>query len=233
MMIKEKQKSFINEDFKYFAKLFGRATVSFLKINLIGQFSIAILCITTILIIIRQTYSNGSGSVHTSDEAAIVVLFIQRPIAFGITLLSMIASPFLLFSMGNKYVMFKTINRLIADKGEKLLFPIIDKILLKVKEHQPELFRQGVDKTKLQLSILQEIRDSKQNNWLKRIIAFGFKKVDLNEIDFKDENVSFTEIIKVKIIDQLKSISEPSRLFFWVIWGINLLILILTGFKVI
>lgn len=233
MMIKEKQKSFINEDFKYFAKLFGRSTLSFLKINLIGQFSIAILCIATIMIIIRQTYSNGSGPVHTNGDAAIVVLFMQRPITFGLTLLSMIGSPFLLFSMGNKYVMFKTINRLIADKGEKLLFPIIDKILLKVKEHQPELFKQGVDKTKLQLRILQEIRDSKQNKWLKKIITFGFKKVDLNEIDFKDENVSFSEIIKVKIIDQLKSISEPSRLFFWLILGINLLILILTGFKVI
>jgi hypothetical protein len=228
MMIKEKQKSFINEDFKYFAKLFGGATVSFLKINLVGQFSIGILCIATIMIITSQSYSNGSGYGH-----AVVMLFIQRPIAFGITLLSMIASPFLLFSMGNKYVMFKTINRLIADKGEKLLFPIIDKILLKVKEHQPELFRQGVDKTKLQLRILQEIRDSKQNKWLKKIITFGFKKVDLNEIDFKDENVSFSEIIKVKIIDQLKSISEPSRLFFLVILVINLLILILTGFRVI
>ncbi|MCU7616103.1 hypothetical protein NZ698_02735 [Chryseobacterium sp. PBS4-4] len=233
MMIKDKQKSFINEDVKYFAKLFGRATFSFLKINLIGQFAIAILCITTIMLIITQTYSSGGGPVYTSGEAAVAVLFMQRPIAFGLAVISILASPFLLFSMGNKYVMFKTINRLIADKGENLLFPILDKLLLKVKEHQPELFRQGVDKTKLQLRILQEIRDSKQNKWLKKIIAFGFKKVDLNEIDFKDENVSFSEIIKVKIIDQLKSISEPSRLFFWVILGINVLILVLTVFKAI
>lgn len=232
MMIKDKQKSFINEDVKYFAKLFGRATFSFLKINLIGQFAIAILCVATLMLIIMQTYPSGGGPVHTSGEAAVAVLFMQRPIAFGLTVISILASPFLLFSMGNKYVMFKTINRLIADKGEKLLFPILDKILSKVKEHQPELFRQGVDKTKLQLRILQEIRDSKQNKWLKKIITFGFKKVDLNEIDFKDENVSFSEIIKIKIIDQLKSISEPSRLFFWVILGINALIFVLTALKV-
>jgi translation elongation factor EF-1beta len=231
-MIKEKQNSFIGEDFKYFAKLFGKATLIFLKINLIGQISIAILCITTLIIIIRQTFGNGGGPGHASGEAAIIVLFMERPIAFGLTLVSIFASPFLLFSMGNKYVMFKTINSLITDKGEKLLFPIIDKILLKVKQHQPELFKQGVDKTKLQLKILQEIRDSKQNKWLKKIIAFGFKKVDLNEIDFKDENVSFSEIIKTKIIDQLKNISEPSRFFFWVILGFNLLLLILTGFRV-
>ncbi|MCW3168258.1 hypothetical protein OMO38_06935 [Chryseobacterium sp. 09-1422] len=233
MMIKDKQKSFINEDVKYFARLFGRATSSFLKINLIGQFAIAILCVATLMLIIMQTYPSGGGPVHTSGEAAVAVLFMQRPIAFGLTVISILASPFLLFSMGNKYVMFKTINRLIADKGEKLLFPILDKILSKVKEHQPELFRQGVDKTKLQLRILQEIRDSKQNKWLKKIITFGFKKVDLNEIDFKDENVSFSEIIKIKIIDQLKSISEPSRLFFWVILGINALIFVLTALKVI
>jgi len=83
------------------------------------------------------------------------------------------------------------------------------------------------------LKILQEIRDSKENKWLKKIIIYGFKKVELDEIDFKNENVSFTEILKGKIIDKLEDISQPSRLFFYLILGWQALILLLTVFKVI
>ena len=129
--------------------------------------------------------------------------------------------------------MFRTINRLISDKGEQLLFPIIDRILNKIKTNQPQLMQSGVDKTKLQLKVLQEIRDSKENKWFKKIIAYGFKKVELDEIDFKDENVSFTEIVKNKIIDKLKDISEPSRLFFYLILGWQALILFLTVLNLI
>jgi len=233
MIDKLKSKNTITDEFKYVAKLLSRATLSFLKINLIGQISIAVLCIITMVVIVSQTFNNGGGPVHTNGEAAIVVLFLARPISFGLTVLSILGAPFLLFTLGNKYVMFRTINRLISDKGEQLLFPIIDRILNKIKANQPQLMQSGVDKTKLQLKVLQEIRDSKENKWFKKIIAYGFKKVELDEIDFKDENVSFTEIVKNKIIDKLKDISEPSRLFFYLILGWQALILFLTVLKVI
>jgi len=233
MIDKLKSKNTISDEVKYAAKLLSRATLSFLKINLVGQIAIAILCIITIVVIISQTFNSGGGPVHTNGQAAIVVLFLARPISFGLSVLSIFGAPFLLFTLGNKYVMARTINRLIADKGEQILFPIIDRILNKIKANQPQLMQSGVDKTKLRLKVLQEIRDSKENKWFKKIIAFGFKKVELNEIDFRNENVSFTEILKNKIIDKLKDISEPSRLFFYLILGWQTLILLLTVFKVI
>ena len=233
MMIKEKQNSLITDNVKYVAKLLSRATLSFLKINIAGQISIALFGVATICIIIFQTFKSGGGPVHTGGEAAVLVLLMVRPISFGLTILSAFGAPFLLFTLGNKYVMTRTINRLISDKGEQLLFPIIDRILNKVKANQPQLFQKGADKTKLQLKILQEIRDSKENKWFKKIIAFGFKKVELSEVDFRDENISFTEIIKDKIIDKLKGISAPSRLFFYLILGWQALILVLTVFWVI
>ncbi|MBD8081349.1 hypothetical protein [Chryseobacterium caseinilyticum] len=218
-----KSKSNITDELKYVAKLLSKATLSFLKINLIGQISILIICISTIFIAMGQMYGNEGVNTMIS----------QRPIPFAMVLLNMIASPFLLFSMGNKYVMTRTINRLISDRGEQLLFPIIDRILNKVKANQPQLFQKGADKTKLQLKILQEIRDSKENKWFKKIIAFGFKKVELSEVDFRDENISFTKIIKDRIIDKLKGISAPSRLFFYLILGWQALILVLTVLWVI
>lgn len=220
----------MNDNLKYATKIFGSATFSFFKINIIGQILYAIIGICTICTII---YQSGAKMGHINGPAIVLVLFALRPIGFGLTLISLFAGPFLLFSLGNKYIISKTINKLLSDKGEVLLYPIIDKVLNKIKINQPDLLKQGTDKTKLKLKLIQEIRDSKDNKWLKKIIIYGFKKVSLEDVDFKDENVSFTEIIKDKIITGLKNISKPSRNFFWIILAIQIIIFILVFTRII
>ena len=221
----------MNDNLKYVTKLFSSATFSLFKINILGQLLIALITVTSLITIIYQ--SSGTGMGHVNGLAIITFLLAIRPIGFGLTLLSLFIIPFLLFSFGNKYVMTKTINKLISDKGEVLLFPIIDKILNRVKEKQPELLKTGADKAMLQLKLVQAFKDSNENKWLKKILVYGLKKIKLDEVDFKDENVSFSEIIKDKIITALKNISEPSRNFFWIILGIEITLLILISFKII
>lgn len=221
----------MNDNLKYVTKLFSSATFSLFKINILGQLLIAFITVTSLITIIYQ--SSGTGMGHVNGLAVITFLLAIRPIGFGLTLLSLFIIPFLLFSFGNKYVMTKTINKLISDKGEVLLFPIIDKILNRVKEKQPELLKTGADKAMLQLKLIQAFKDSNENKWLKKILIYGLKKIKLDEVDFKDENVSFSEIIKDKIITALKNISEPSRNFFWIILGIEITLLILISFKII
>jgi hypothetical protein len=218
------------DNFKYATKLFGTASFSFLKINIIGQLLLVFIEIASLFVII---YQSSAGTAHTNGIAVIMVLFALRPIGFSLTILSLFIVPFLLFSLGNKYVISKTINKLLSDKGEIMLFPIIDKVLSKIKSNQPDLLKKGTETTKLKLKLIQEIRDSKDNKWLKRIIIYGFKKVNLDDVDFQDENVSFSEIIKNKIITGLKNVSQPGRNFFWIILGIELTILILIIMQVI
>lgn len=220
-------------ELKYVTKLLSRTTLSFLKINLIGQLTLAVLCIITIGIIVYQCFGNGGGPVHTNGQATIVTLLLLRPFSFGLTLLTMIVAPFLIFTLGNKYIMLRVINRLISEKGEDILFPILDNIFSKIKLSQPKLIENGIEESKLQLKFLQEIKNSKENKWLKKIVIYGLKKVDLNEIDFNDESISYSEIIKSKIIEKLKDISKPSRLFFYSILGWQILILLLTIIKII
>lgn len=220
----------MNDNLKYATKLFGSATFSFIKINIIGQLFLIFISIISLCTII---YQSGTGTGHANGSAILLLLFALRPIGYTLTVVSIFAVPFLLFSLGNKYIISKTINRLLSDKGEVLLFPIIDKVLSKIKSNQPELLKTGADKTKLKLKLLQEIRDSKENKWLKKIILYGFKKVNLDDVDFRDENVSFSDIIKTKIITGLKNISKPSRNFFWIILGVQITIMILVIFQII
>lgn len=220
----------MNDNLKYVTKLFSSATFSFFKINILGQLLIAFVMLLSLIIII---YQSGSGLGHVNGFAVITVLFTLRPIGFSLTLFSLFVTPFLLFSLGNKYVMSKTIHKLISDKGEVLLFPVLDKVLEKIKTKQPELLKTGADKAMLQLKLTQAFRDSNENKWLKRILIYGLQKISLDEVDFKDENISFSEIIKDKIITALKNVSQPSRNFFWIILGIQLTFLILITIKLI
>lgn len=222
----------MNDNLKYTAKLFGTATFSFLKINIIGQLLICLISVSSIFTIIFQSSGNG-GPAHVGGEAAVLFLFMIRPIGFTLLALSIFIPPYILFSFGNKYIISKTINKLLSDKGETLLFPIIDKVLSKIKSNQPDLLKKGTDSTKLKLKLIQEIRDSKDNKWLKKIIIYGFKKVNLDDVDFTDEKLSFTDIIKDKTITGLKNISKPNRNFFWIIIGIQITLLILISTKVI
>lgn len=220
----------MNDNLKYTAKLLSSATFSFFKINIIGQLLYVILAICTLFAIV---YQSGAGMGHVTGGAAVMLLFAVRPVGFGLTVIAILVIPFLLFSLGNKYIISKTIHKLLSDKGEVLLFPIIDKVINKIKLNQPDLLKQGADKAMLQLKLIQAFKDSDENKWLKKIIIYGLKKVSLNEVDFKDENVSFSDIIKDKIITGLKNISVPSRNFFWISLGFQIVLLILILLKVI
>ena len=140
----------MTDNLKYAAKLFSSAAFSFFKINILGQFLIVLIEIFTFCTII---YQSGHGTGHMNGSAIVIVLFALRPIGYTLTVLSIFATPFVLFSLGNKYILSKTIHRLLSDKGEVLLFPIIDKVLSKVKTNQPELLKTGADKTKLKLKL--------------------------------------------------------------------------------
>lgn len=220
----------MNDNLKYTAKLFSSATFSFFKINIIGQFLYALIGVFTLCTIV---YQSGTGMGHVTGGAAIMLLFALRPIGFGLTVISIFAGPFLLFTLGNKYIMSKIINKLISDKGEVLLFPIIDKVIDKLKLKQPELLKTGADKAMLQLKLIQAFKDSDENKWVKKILVYGLKKISLDEVDFKDENVSFSDIIKNKIITGLKNVSQPSRNFFWISLGVQIVLLILILTQVI
>ncbi|MFB9107385.1 hypothetical protein [Flavobacterium gyeonganense] len=222
------------DNLKYTTKLFSSAAFSFLKINIIGQLLICALSVATLLIFLFQSADGPGAPGGLTIIPITMTLFFERPIGFTLTTLSIFVLPFILFSFGNKYIISKTTNKLLSDKGEKLLFPIIEKVLGKIKTNQPGLLKKGADNTKLKLRLIQEIKDSKESNkWLKKIIIYGFKKINLDDVDFTNENISFVDIIKEKTISGLKDVSNPSRNFFWIIIGIQISLLILVSTRMI
>jgi len=229
----------MKENLQYTAKLAGSAFLTLLKINIpgllfIGTFS----CATFMTLLLQFAYDrdgvgSGGGAHGASAIAYLLVIFLARPLASSVALITYFASPFLLFWLGNKYIITKLINKVINDKGENILFPLLDKVLNKLQEKQPALFAKGSDKALLKLKMIQEIKESTENKWFKRIILFALNKVHLSELDLADENRSFNDVVKKSTLTVLKSITEPSRSFFWIICGAQVLVFLLIILRVI
>jgi hypothetical protein len=122
-------------------------------------------------------------------------------------------SIWLLIYLANDYVMYKIIYQLISDNSEKVLEPILDKSIASMKVKFPKLMQKGADYSMTKLKLIEEIKSSKENRFIKKIIVFCLDQVYLADVDLNKENVSFEEILKVKIIQILKGITEPTRLW--------------------
>ena len=128
----------MKENLKYLAKLSSAGIFSFLKIALLG--TIVTLTVITIEFIIL---TRGISSVNSAYASSIPVFtfFLVRPVGAILWYLTCLVSPFLIFIVANRYVIKKIIYSVVRDKSESFIYPVLDKLLLKVKTNQPELIR--------------------------------------------------------------------------------------------
>lgn len=227
----------MDNKYAYIAKLVAKTGFSFLKINILGQLAINFFAALSVIFILIQSTKDSAylgGPIHYDGNMALIQLFSMRPIGTSIVMLSLFICPYLFFTLGSKYLLSKTIHQILNDKGEKILYPLIEKIIDKIKMQNPDLFNKGEDFVKLKLKMLLEVEQSDENKWIKKIVKYGLKKIDLSEVDFNNtDNKSTASILNDKIITKLKAISKPSRSFFWIILSVNFLIFILIVTKAI
>jgi len=210
----------MKENFKYIARLSAIAVSSFLKINLLGAASTILLVVMEFIILAKGVNAGHSG--HASTSPFLVMVFLARPVGSVLWLITCFASPFLFFMLGNQYILSKLANRLINDQSESIISPVLDKILSSVQKKQPQVMRNTGDFTLNKLKIIHAIKNDKsENKWLKKIIIFGMERIKMDDIDFNQENLNFYDIIKIKTIQSLKSISEPSRNLIWLTLGVQ------------
>jgi hypothetical protein len=215
----------LKENFKYFAKLSGVAIASFLKINILAVFSTVIVIIVEFLILTKNIDAGHSG--HASPIPFLLLTFFTRPVGSILWYLTSICSPFLFFALGNKYIISKLSHKLITDKSESIINPLLERIFQKFKTKQPEILKNTGDFSLNKLKIIQEIKnDTIENKWMRKIIVFGMKKIKLDDVDFNKENQNFYDIIKEKTLQSLKDISETSRKLIWITIAIQWAILI-------
>ncbi|SFC30251.1 hypothetical protein SAMN05421780_104176 [Flexibacter flexilis DSM 6793] len=215
----------MKENLKYIVKLSSVALFSFLKINILATFSTVVVAIMGFILLTKNI--DAGHSAHTSAIPFLILTFFARPVGSILWYLVCIGSPFLFFALGNKYILQKLSHKIITEKSENLINPLLDRILEKFKAKQPNVLRTAGDFSLEKLKLIQDIKtDKAENKWLRKIIVFGLQKVQLDDVDFNQENQSFTNIIKVKTIQSLENISQPSRKLIWMLIAIQWIILV-------
>lgn len=214
----------MTEHIKYFAKLSSISIFSFLKINFLGSFTTIIIAIIGFINLTKDINVGSSG--HVSAIPFVVMTFANRPIGSILWLLICTLSPFLFFALGNKYILNKIANKLVNEKFETLIYPLLDKVLNKFVLKQNGLIKNGADFSVQKLKLIQNIKNESENKLLKRVIVYGLKKIKIDDIDFNQKDLNFNDVIKQKTTEALKYVTEPDRKpIFFIIAG-QLLILL-------
>lgn len=202
---------------------------SLLKINFLGTF-------TTILFVSAEFFFlakniNAGNSEHVSPFPYLTLIFTTRPVGSILMIVSLFLSPYLFFFFGNKYAIVKVANRLIKDKAATMIYPFLDKVLQKVYVNQPSVVRDAGDYSMNKMRVIQEIKNDKtENKWVRRVLVFALKKINLDDINFATEKLNFYDIIKFKTIQTLENITTPSRNIIWAIIAGQLVIFLFIAF---
>ncbi|KMQ64590.1 hypothetical protein ACM46_10055 [Chryseobacterium angstadtii] len=208
----------ITNHIKYFSKLSGVFILSLLKIYGIGILSTVIVLVLGIYIL---SNSFGSSLGHSGAYLFIVAAITVKPVSASLFFLLMIAAPFVIGIFATKYAMANIISRLVKDHSETLLVPAIDKIMSKFRSGQPAVVRTSADYALVKIKLLNEFKNSSENKILKKILSYALKKLSFDELDLKNGNANFYDIIKTKLIEKLHELAEPSAMIFYIYIGLQ------------
>nr|WP_294924790.1 hypothetical protein [uncultured Flavobacterium sp.] len=197
----------MKEKVKYFTKISSIAVFSFIKINLLGAVNTLICCTIGAFLL----SANVGHAAHTNSGALILLVFFTSKPVGTILLVLIFLAPILYIILGNKYIISKIIYRLIKDKSESTITPLLDKVLTKFKNNQPDVIKTGADLGLAKIKLLDQVKSETDNKWLKRVLSFGLKKIKLDDVDLSQNDIDFKDVIKSKTIAALHDNTEPSR----------------------
>ena len=207
---------------KYFAKLSAVGAITLVKFYLVASLSTALCAFLVVLFAAMD--GHGAGP-HTSGGASVIALFAARPL-HGVLLLLVVASFWLLVVLVGKYTVKKVVHRIVSDKSEDTILPLMDKVIGKFNADRPRVLDRMADASKARLRLLQEVREGEGNRWVRRALAFAFKKARLDDVDFTQEDTRLSGVIKDKAVQALHGMSRPGNTAFRIVIGIQWLLVL-------
>lgn len=212
----------MKENIKLYAKISGKAFLKWLFVLLSGSIISAIL-----FLIIFFTNVSGAGGGHGNAYAFVINLAVQDLFGF-LLFIGMPLFVFLYFAVANKIGIQTIIYEIWTNKAMQFVEPAIKKIADKITSKQNWMTSVS-DQAMLRAKLLDENRNDKSNSSLnRRVLGYVFKKIKLDDIDFRDENLTLTEVLTLKLKNFISETTKPSFILFWVLVGVQFLLLILS-----
>lgn len=213
----------MQEHLKYISSLSLSALFSFLKIYLLATTSTVLVAFLGFILIAKNV--DVGTSARVSIIPFILLVFTTKPVSAILWCLVLFGSPFLFFVLANKYVVLKVTHKVISDKHDDVIIPLLEEILRKFRAKKSAVRKNVEEYSRHKMKLIQDVNEHPETDkWLKRVVTFALKKVRLDDIDFSDEHLDFFEIIKIKTIQFFRNITAPKRSMIWIPiiiqWGI-------------
>ncbi|MEN2402218.1 hypothetical protein GKZ90_0020685 [Flavobacterium sp. MC2016-06] len=214
----------MKEDIKIAAKITAASTLKWLVIVLIGN----LFTLTCFLIILFQNISFAGGG-HGNVYAFIINLFFHNTCGF-ILLVGAPIFAFLYFAIANKIAIQTMIHQLWQNKMGSYIDAKVIMIVDKLVESNDWTSSTSND-AMLRLKLLEANRsDNESSKIKKKVIGYIFAKIQLDDIDFSNQDLKFSNVVSTKLNNFVSETVEPSFLFFWLLLFFQLLLIIVAQF---
>lgn len=214
----------VTESVKYFSKLSLNFILNVFKIVFLNGFYYIIFCFIGVYILREK--GNALTQDHISLFSTVKSIFIQQPISISFFIVLVVSLPFLIYRYSVQYSMDKVINKLVRDKATIYIIPLMDKLILQLKEKQPIIIRDTADLMVAKANFTIEIAKYTDNKVLSRILTFAIQKINFEEFLETEENIDFYTILKNKTIEQLEMFKAPSWSNTYMLMSIQLVYLL-------
>jgi hypothetical protein len=208
---------------RYFAKLSSLAVVTLVKLYAVAMFSSIVSLVICLIILI--TYAPGAAP-HASGAAAIVVLVTTRPWHCTLAMVIVLCGV-LLVMLSGKYTISKVIHRLVSDKSEGTILPLMNKAIDKFRKERPAGMDKAATVTRSKLALIQQVKNGSGDRWVRRALVFAFKKAQLDDIDFAQDDLRLSDVIRDRTMQAIRDMSKPSKSLFWTVIAVQWLAVLL------
>ncbi|QWX84149.1 hypothetical protein H0I23_00430 [Cellulophaga sp. HaHaR_3_176] len=201
-----------------------------LKHILFIGFSLILFIIAIIMVGVTEGGAGVPASGHTGGAGAAIGLLSLFVIDFWPMLLcitSLLLFPFLYFSIINKSIVHASLFKLWKKNLEGWF-------ITKIKEYSAKYFsgenKASIinDKATLKIKLIQDIQNDKTNSrWQRKIFSFILKKVKLDDFDATQPDAKLSDFIVEKAINFVSDLGEPSSKPLFIVFGSQIVVLIL------
>ena len=216
------------------AKITGSAFLGWMKVSFIGALIMFIdLAIGFYLLADNENKGSGIGG-HANGIGAILVLIIVYFQMFLIdffptllTALGFLSIP-LFMVLANKYAINKALYSIYTQKLSNQLKEKIEFLVQKFLDKYPNFNEKKNAWKDILPKLISENKKDTTSSWIyKKIINTVLKKIQLDDVNFSNSDISFRQIFTSKIQETLEDTLKPSMKPVWIISSINLVFIIL------
>ncbi|SFD16886.1 hypothetical protein [Flavobacterium phragmitis] len=215
----------MKEEIKMMAGISAKSSLKWLIVMVSGN----VFTIICFLIILFQN-ADFAGGGHGNVYAFLTGLFFNNICGF-ILFAGAPVFAFLYFVIANKVAIQQMIyltwkNKKISDYIDSKVVLLVDKIT-----DSNSLVGTISNESILRLKLLEANKNDKENSRIKkRIINYLFQKIRLDDVDFSKEDLKLSEIVSLKINQFISETIEPSLLFFWLLFLLQVVLFVVAQF---